>query len=360
MRRIKVGIIGTGGMAHRHARRYAEIRGIELSACYDVNQALAREFARRHDIQRVASSADDCFELSDAVSIVTPDAFHAPLSVRALETGKHLLCEKPLTTTLAEARRVARTASRAARRAGTLHMINFSCRDSSAVQAAIKIVQRGDLGDIRHVHASYLQSWLTGTMWGSWEDPKFLWRLQTAKGSSGVLGDLGCHLLDLITIVAGDVESLDCRLANFPKTDKRNRSRSTAGGSPLDANDTASMRLQFNSGAVGICHTTRWATGHTNSVELSVHGTEGALRIDLDAGDDKLFLCLGKNRNSPRWTTRTIRPTPDIYQRFIRSIKSTVPDQPDIVRGAQVQSYLDACQRSADKGGTTAKIRSWL
>lgn len=360
MARIKVGIVGTGGMANMHARRYREIRGVQLHACYDVDAGCAADFAQRHEIGRVMSSLDDVIDTCDGISVVTPDAFHAPISVRTLDAGKHLLCEKPLTKTLSEARRVARSAVQSQRRHGTVHMINFSYRDSSAVQGAMKIVRRGDLGEIRHVHGSYLQSWLAATMWGHWQDPNFLWRLQSAKGSTGVLGDVGCHLLDTVTAVAGDVESVDCSLSTFPKLDRKGRRRQSLGKAKLDANDTAIIRLVFSSGAVGVCHTSRWATGHTNSVALSVHGTDGALRIDLDQGYDKLFLCLGKNIHQPHWTTRTLRSTPNIYQRFIKSIKTGKPDQPDVVRGAQVQSYLDACQVSSKKNGVTTRIRKWI
>lgn len=359
MARVKLGIIGTGAMANTHARRYREIDGAELCACYDLDGAQARAFAKRHAIDRVANSMDELFEAVDAISVVTPDAFHAAVSMRVLDANKHLLCEKPLTTTLADARQVARKAVNAQRTHGATHMINFSYRDSSAVQQAIKLVQRGELGDIRHVHASYLQSWLTGTMWGHWQQPRFLWRLQTAKNSAGVLGDIGCHLLDLITVVAGDVEAVDCRCSTFPKIDKQGRRRTTMGGNKLDAHDTAIIRLHFARGATGVCHTTRWATGHVNSIALSIHGTDGALRLDLDGGFDKLHMCLGKNINTGRWTTRTIRPTPNIYRRFVRSIKAGKQDQPDVVRGAQVQSYLDACQRSAEKKGAVTKIRRW-
>ena len=362
MVRIKVGIVGTGGMANTHVRRYRQIRGVELFACYDVDNPRADDFAQRHQIGHVASSMDDVIDSCDAVSVVTPDAFHAALSIRTLEAGRHLLCEKPLTTTLAEARHVARAAVKAQRRQGTVHMVNFSYRNSSAIQEAIKIVDRGDLGEIRHVHGSYLQSWLTATMWGHWQDSHFLWRLQNSKGSMGVLGDVGCHLLDTITAVAGEVEAVDCVLSTFPKIDRKGRRRTSVGKQKLDANDTALIRLYFSNGVVGMAHTSRWATGHTNSISFSVHGTDGALRVDLDRGYDKLFLCQGKTIHNaePRWRTRTIRATPDIHQRFIKSIKTGNQDQPDVVRGAQVQSYLDACQTSSEKNGAPIRIRKWL
>ena len=359
MEKIKIGIIGTGGMGGKHARIFREIRGVELFMCYDVDKTRARDFSRKYGFSRCAASAEELIDACDAINVVTPDEFHAELSLQILNAGKHLLCEKPLATNLTDARRVAQRAIKS-QRSGSAHMINFSYRDSSAVQEAIRCVQHGDLGDIRHVHCNYLQSWLVSSVWGSWDSPSFLWRLQTSRGSTGVLGDVGCHILDLATAVAGDLEAVDCVLATFPKSDRRGRKRRRLQGGELDANDTAIIRLHFANGALGVCHTTRWATGHLNSINVSVHGTQGALRIDLDEGFDRLYICYGKNVNPARWTVRKVRATPNVYRRFVRWIRSGEPDQPDIVRGAQIQSYLDACFRSARGNGKLTRTRTWL
>ena len=223
MAKVKVGIIGTGLMGGQHARQYNAIRDVKLSACYDVDVENARAFAEEHQIPRAVQSLEKLIEASDAISIVTPDASHAVLAIKVLGAGKHLLCEKPLTTTLADAKKVSRKAAKAQKSDGVVHMMNFSYRDSPAVQEAMKLVKRGDLGEIRHVHSSYLQSWLSTTIWGDWSSKPFLWRLQTKKGSGGVLADLGCHLLDLVTAVAGDLEAVDCTFGTFPKLDKRGR-----------------------------------------------------------------------------------------------------------------------------------------
>lgn len=359
MAKIKVGIIGTGSMGAEHAHRFRKIRGVDLCACHDVDSKRAVDFARKHQIAMVGSSVDEVIQQCDALSIVTPDASHAALSLQVLDAGKHLLCEKPLTTSLADARRVARKALGAWRRHGAIHMINFTRRNRPAAEAAIKVARRGDLGEIRHVHASYLQSWLRSDVWGHWTAPHFLWRLQSGEASAGVLGDLGCHLLDLITAVAGDIEAVDCALGTFPKIDKQGRNRTSWRGARLDANDSTVIGLHFAGGALGVCHSTRWATGQIDSLDLSVHGTEGALRIKLDEEVDKLHLCRGKGIRKGRWTTRTVRATPSIHDRFIRSIRTNTPQQPDLLRGAQVQSYLDACQRSAAQHGRTTRIRNW-
>jgi predicted dehydrogenase len=355
--KIRIGIIGTGGMANAHADNFKQIPGVVLTSCLDVVPGRAEAFAAKHGVPHVATSIGQLLEQVDAVSVVTPDRFHAAPSLAVLKAGKHLLCEKPLATSLAEARRMNR-AARAAAAKGVVAMVNFSYRKSAAMQRAIVVARRGDLGALRHVHSFYLQSWLASDIWGHWSSTSLQWKLQKSMGSGGVLGDLGCHILDLTTAVAGDVIRARCHLANYPKQDRRGKYVTKAGGAKLDANDIALIELEFANGAIGTVQTSRWATGHANHLRLEVHGSEGALMLDLDRGYDQIDLCLGKDRQKPIWTTQTLKPTPSNWQRFIRAIRTGQPEQPDLERGAQVQAYLDACERSA-ASGKWEHVRSW-
>ncbi len=294
----------------------------------------------------------------DAVTVVTPDRFHAVPSIAILRAGKHLLCEKPLTVTLAESRQVAMAAKKAAAK-GAIHMVNFSYRRSAAFQKAIGVVAAGQLGEMRHVHSFYFQSWLSADTWGSWTGEGLLWRLQTTAGSGGVLGDVGCHILDLTTAVAGDVARIRCELRTFAKVSPDGKIITKWQGKTLDANDSAVIEIEFTNGAIGVVQTTRWASGHVNSLRLEAHGTKGALMFDLDRDYNKLDLCIGVDKNKAAWKTETLKPTPNNFQRFVSAIRKGKPDQPDILRGAQVQAYLDACERSA-KSGRWEKVNRWL
>lgn len=354
---IRLGIVGTGGMANWHAKTFQSIAGVTLTSCLDVVPGRAEEFAAKYQVAHVARRLEELFEQVDAVVVVTPDRFHREPSLAALAAGKHLLCEKPLCPTLAEAREVAQAAAAAAKR-GVIHMVNFSYRASAAFQRAIELTRAGRLGALRHVHSYYLQSWLASGMGGSWTKESMLWRLQTGAGSGGVLGDLGCHILDMTTAVGGDVARLRCDLRTYPKVTPDGRTVTEWEGRPLDANDTAIIEVEFTHGAVGIVHTTRWATGYKNSLHLEVHGTEGALRFDLDRHYHAIELCLGEARQTATWTTESLPPAPDNQRRFIAAIRSGQPEQPDILRGAQVQAYLDACERSA-RSGNWEPIRAW-
>jgi predicted dehydrogenase len=345
---IRIGIVGTGGMARYHAEQFKSIAGVRLEACLDVVREKAEAYQEATGTRVVAKDLPELLSLVDAVAVVTPDRFHAEPTIAALKAGKHVMCEKPLTVTLDEAVEVAARAREAARK-GAVHMVNFSYRRSAAFQRGIELQRAKALGKLRHVHSYYLQSVLAQAAWGLWTTDSNLWRLQTAKGSGGVLGDLGCHILDLTTAVAGEVRALRCHLATFPKI-LDGKEYTQWQGAKLDANDTAMIEIDFEGGGTGLVHTSRWAVGHLNHLRCEVHGTKGAMRFDLDQDYDAIELYQARDLKKASWKAKKLKATPSNWQRFIRSIKSGKNDQPDILRGAQVQAYLDACVRSAASG----------
>ncbi len=341
---VRVAIVGTGGMANRHAELYRQIPGVELVAGCDVDPARAEAFCAKHGIPAAGAYTDfarlleDC--PCDAVSNVTPDAFHAPLSIQALQAGKHVLCEKPLGLDHAETRRMVA----AAEQAGTVAMVNFSYRDWPAIQEIATRVRSGEIGELRHVEASYLQTWLTSPIWGDWRtSPGWLWRLSQKHGSKGVLGDVGVHIVDFATFPAGPIRSVFCQLKAFSKAPG-----DQIGQYPLDANDSAVLNVEFANGALGVLHTTRWATGHANRLALKLHGTAGAISFDSDLGTDTYRLCAGPDVAAVAWKETKAAPTPNNHQRFIAAIRSgdRSAGQPDFARGSQIQRVLDACFES--------------
>jgi len=347
---VRVAIVGTGGMGVCHAQEFSRIPGVRVAAVCDVDAGRAREFAAGHapgaavftDAARLLREAS-----IDAVSIVTPDQLHAPLSLLALAAGRHVLCEKPLATNYADAKRMVA----AAKKAGVVNMVNFSYRNAPALQKAAQLVRAGRLGEIVHVEASYRQSWLSSKVWGDWKtNPAWLWRLSTKHGSRGVLGDIGVHILDFASFPVGPIRSVQARLKTFTKLKGRRR-----GAYPLDANDSALMQVEFANGALGVIHATRWATGHANSLALSVHGTKGALRLDLDHSTDEVQVCLGSDIHRPRWSIVKAQPTPNIYERFIAAIRSGRSGEPDFARGAEIQKVLDRCFDS-DRSGRAVRV----
>jgi predicted dehydrogenase len=240
----------------------------------------------------------------------------------------------------------AMTMVKAAKSKRVINMVNLSYRNAPAIQKAHQMIADGELGTIVHVDASYLQSWLVSIQWGDWRtSPGLAWRLSKRHGSMGVLGDVGIHLFDFASYAVGGVKSVNAHLKTFTKVKGKR-----LGEYVLDANDTALMQVEFKNGALGMLHATRWATGHLNSIQLLVCGTKGALRINLDRATDKLDLSIGKDLDPAKWKELKCPKTPSIAQRFIKSIRTGVNDQPDFQRGAEVQKILDACFLSNAQG----------
>jgi predicted dehydrogenase len=339
----RIAILGTGGMANVHAENFAKNKDCQVVAAADVDLARARKFAKKHGIPQAFQGSDALLAGVDfdAVSIVTPDAFHAPLALQCLKAGKHVLCEKPLALNAPDANRMVT----AARKAGVIAMVNLSYRDWPAIQAVAKLVRKGTLGEIRHVEASYLQAWLVSSSWGNWRTtPAWLWRLSSGHGSKGVLGDVGVHIVDFATFPVGPISSLFCRLKTFPKA-PGNR----IGEYKLDANDSAIINLEFQNGALGTIHTTRWCGGHANRLHLKIAGTKGSVDIDSDRTTTGYRICSGANLHKDLWKDVEAPATPTNYLRFVRAIRSGKQDQPDFVAGAEAQKVLDACIASDAK-----------
>lgn len=341
LRPVRLAIIGTGGMARTHAKAFQAIPGCEIVAIAEPHAERREAFARDFGVPETFVSTRELLSGAEfeAVSIVTPDAFHAETSIACLRAGRHVLCEKPLALNHRDAQRMVR----AARAAGTINMVNLSYRNWPCIHAVAALISRGDIGEVVHVEASYLQTWLTSTIWGDWHtSPTWLWRLSTRHGSNGVLGDIGVHIVDFATYPVGRIRKVYAQLKAFPKA-RGNR----IGEYVLDANDSAVLNVEFANGALGTIHTTRWASGHTNRLFLKISGTKGAVQIDSEHSTETFRICAGTDLDAVRWMEVKAPPTPHIYERFITSIRAGYQDQPDFVRGAEVQQVLDACFASS-------------
>ncbi len=346
----RLAIVGTGSMARGHAESFSRMKGVELCACCDIDETRARAFAAKWGIPRWYTDFERMLETErpDAVSNVTVDAMHAPLSLAAIARGIPVMCEKPLATSLADARRM----REAARKKGVVTQVNFSYRNSCGAQAAAALVRGGGIGRVMHVEASYLQSWLVQDTWGDWRTtPAFTWRLSKRHGSTGVLGDIGCHIYDLTALLCGDIAEIDCTLSTFDKGVKK------IGPYVLDANDSFVSTVRFAGGGIGTVHATRWATGQINSLRVRVYGDEGAVEVDLDRSNTSYRLCRGKKAvHDGKWKDVPCSATPTQYERFVRAVRSGQSDVSDFANGARVQAYLETSFLSAERR-TPLKVR---
>jgi predicted dehydrogenase len=329
-------ILGTGGMANQHAKHFAAIEGVELVGGVDVDPKLLEAFNMAHNIPNAFPSLDAALAWGefDAVANVTPDAIHHPTTLAALAAGKHVFCEKPLATDYPKALEM----TEAAENAGLVAMVNLTYRNVAELQRARQIVQSGEIGKVKHVEASYLQSWLVSKAWGDWRtEAKWLWRLSRKHGSNGTLGDIGIHILDFAVYGAGsDIDHVFCRLKTFEKAEG-NR----IGEYELDANDSFAMTLELENGALGVVHATRWATGHFNELRLRVYGEKGGVEVQHRHDWSKLLVCSGEDAETGTWQEVAVDPVETNYQRFAQAVKAGKAMEPTFRHAANLQRVLD-------------------
>ena len=249
---IGVGLLGYAFMGKAHAHAYRTLayltwpppltpRLVRIAAR---DADAVAEAARRYGFDDHATDwreliADDRVELFDNCA---PNSLHAEPTIAAAEAGKHVVCEKPLGRTADESyeiwRRVAAT--------GVTHMCAFNYRFVPAVRLARELLEAGELGEIRHFRASYLQSWLA--------DPDFsmVWRLDKEQAGSGALGDLGTHVFDLARYLVGEIETVSGATRTFvPRRP----------GGDVTVDDAFESIVGLESGAIGTIEATRFALG---------------------------------------------------------------------------------------------------
>jgi predicted dehydrogenase len=340
---LRLLILGTGSMARLHVKYFRDVPGVEIVAGVDSNPERLANFCATHGVANSFAGLDEAIAWGqfDAVSNVTPDSVHHATTLQLLAANKHVFCEKPLATNRADAMEMTTEAERR----GLVGMVNLSYRNVPALQRARDLVLGGELGTVRHVEASYLQSWLTAEHWGDWRTtPAWLWRLSRGHGSNGVLGDIGIHILDFASYgTAAEVTDMTCRLKTFHKAEG-----DRIGEYLLDANDSFVMSVEFDNGALGVIHASRMATGYTDDLSLRIFGDKGAAEVGfgyrqpLPERVSSLRVCLGEDRQTRTWTDVALDPVETNYQRFARAVREGRTLEPSFAHAANLQRILDA------------------
>jgi predicted dehydrogenase len=213
------------------------------------------------------------------VDICAPGWMHAEIAIAALEAGKHVLVEKPLANTLAEAELMTAAAAKARAR-GVQSMIGFNYRRVPALALARELISEGRVGTVRHVRAAYLQDWLAD------DQAPMTWRLRKETAGSGALGDISSHAIDQVLYLLGDqVTEVSGRLHTF--VDRR---PGTNGPEDVTVDDAAWATLSLASGAIASVEASRVATGRKNSLQIEVYGDKGSILFDLENLNELGFL----------------------------------------------------------------------
>jgi predicted dehydrogenase len=186
-----------------------------------------------------------------------PNALHAEPTIAAAQAGKHVLCEKPLGLTADESHEILQEAERA----GVVHLCGFNYRFVPAVRLARELLEAGELGDVIHFRARYLQSW-------GWDADPALWRFDRAEAGTGALGDLGTHIIDLARYLVGEIASVSASV------------RAVVPGREVDDHFVAT--IEFGNGVLGTLEASRLARGRINSNVFEVNGSQGSVVFDLE------------------------------------------------------------------------------
>jgi predicted dehydrogenase len=290
---LGIGMVGYAFMGAAHSQAWRNAPSFfdvplrpRLAVLGGRNEAAATDAARRFGWQAVETdwrrliARDDV----DLVDVCTPGDTHAEIAIAALEAGKHVLCEKPLANTVAEAEAMAEAADRAAA-AGVRAMVGFTYRRVPALALARQLIAEGRLGELRHVRAQYLQDWLTDP------DTPFSWRLDRERSGSGALGDIGAHIVDLTQYLTGQrITGVSALLETFVKERPQPASFSGLSGTaaadggraPVTVDDAALFLARFQGGAVATFEATRFASGRKNALRIEINGSDGSLAFDLE------------------------------------------------------------------------------
>ena len=267
---IGIGIIGCGKITQvRHLPEYSENPNAKIIGLYDFNYERAQELAEKYGATAYKTLeellADERIE---AVSVCTANYAHCEVTVKALEAGKHVLCEKPMATTIEECERMVATATRCRKKL----MIGMNQRLAKAHQRAKKLIDQGEVGRVLTFRTIFGHS---GPENWSVDPGKGTWFFDKKRAAMGVMADLGIHKTDLIQYLVGEkIVAVTAKLSTIDKTD--------LVGKPISVDDNAVCVYEMKGGAVGTMISSWTYYGEEDNSTVII-GTKGTMRI-FDSG----------------------------------------------------------------------------
>ncbi|MEU8817832.1 Gfo/Idh/MocA family oxidoreductase [Actinoplanes sp. NPDC048796] len=303
----------------------------------------------------------------DLIDICTPGDTHREIALAALAAGKHVLCEKPLANTVAEAQEMAAAAARAS---GVFAMCGFNYRRVPAVALMRELVAAGRIGKLHHVRATYLQDWIV--------DPEFplVWRLQKDVAGSGALGDIGAHIVDLTQFVTGQsIAAVSALTETFvksrplPSASSGLSASGTSSYGEVTVDDAALFLARLDGGAVATYEATRFATGRKNALRVELNGSLGSLVFDFERMNELAFYDGALPPEEQGFSTILVTEPNHPYMSawwpaghgigyehtfthevrdLIEAIAAGTQPTPSFADALQVQLVLDAVSRSAE------------
>jgi predicted dehydrogenase len=383
---LGIGLIGYAFMGAAHSQGWRTAPHFfdlplrpELTVLAGRNAAAVTEAAGRLGWSSTETDWRRVIERDDValVDVCTPGDTHAEIAIAALEAGKHVLCEKPLANTVAEAEAMAEAAARAAA-TGVRSMVGFTYRRVPAIGLARQMVAEGRLGDIRHVRAQYLQDWIA--------DPAapMSWRLEKDKAGSGALGDVGAHIVDLTQYITGQtLTGVSALMETFVKQRPLPAAAGALSGvagegmGTVTVDDAAIFLGRFTGGAVATFEATRFALGRKNAIRIEINGSEGSLAFDFEdmnvlqffdgtepaeiAGFRRIIVTEPEHPYVAAWwpAGHGLGYEHGFTHQVVDLVTAIAKDEdpsPSFADGLQVQRVLDAVERSAGNHSTWTEI----
>ncbi len=359
----RIGLIGAGFMGRCHANAFRSVAGLfdlqvepELQLLADVDEATARRSA---DALGFTRSTGDWRQLAgnpevDIVAITAPNAFHAEMAFAAIEAGKAVYCEKPLSIDLPSARAM----RDAAAAAGTCTMVGFGYLRNPMVKLAREIVASGEIGEIVSFRGVHAEDYMA--------DPTAPHSFRTDPAGGGALFDLGSHITSLARHLLGPIVSVNGATATIHP--RRPDAGSPDAVRPVEVDDRAVFLAEFASGVIGSLEANWAATGRKMQLAFEVGGTRGSLAFTQERMNELLLYPAEGTRGRRGFTRIEAGPEHPPYANFcpapghqlgfnelkvievaelLDAFAGGSPAHPDFEEGYQVQRVVGAVQRSA-------------
>lgn len=373
MKNYGIGIIGCGFIGKVHALAYQTLHyyydpppaHLKVVGVCTSRPETAQAAADKVGAVFGTTSVDELLGRNDIqiVSVCTPNHLHRENVLAALAAKKHVYCDKPLASSLEDAREIAEAADE---HPELVTQMTFQYQFAPATLRAKQLVEAGFLGRIFSFRCEYLHA--------GYIDPNrpLSWRMDEARGGGGSLFDLGSHAIDLMTHLVGDCSRVSATLRTF--ISERPEEKGSRKKAPVTVDDVSWLRMEMANGAVGTVEASRMATGTNDELRFEIHGSRGAIRWNLmdpswlevyDVGDAegpyggdrgfKRIECVQRYpepggfpgpKFSPGWTRFHIASIHD----FVRNVAGGIEPGPNFARALHVQSIMEAARQSARSG----------
>jgi predicted dehydrogenase len=374
MKSIKTAIFGTGFMGRVHLEAVRRVESVQAAAIAGRNEAAARKLGEAFSVPTMTDYREVLRDPAiEAVHICTPNAQHFSMAKEALEAGKHVICEKPLTTTVAEAEELVALAARQGVRNCTCHNLRFY----PMVQQMRRLREAGDLGDILVLQGTYSQDWLL-------YDTDWNWRVETkAGGPSRCMADIGSHWFDMAEHITGlRVASLCADLQTFHPTRKQPKHSVETFANKLmgpedyietsvDTEDFGAVVFRMGTRTRGCMTASQVSAGRKNGLSIEIYGSKSSVAWNQERPDElwqghrdvgnEIFV---KDPSLLKPGARSYADLPgghsegyddtfkQVFRRFYASIaKADVPEYPQFVDGLRQMKILNAVLESNRKRG---------